>query len=44
MEWEGFSAKEKELMLLARETRIGITITGMHVFVLTLGNYNFYFQ
>jgi len=28
---EGFSAKEKELMLLARETRIVITITGIHI-------------
>ena len=31
MEREGFSAKEKELMLLARETRLGITITGFYI-------------
>jgi len=31
MEREGFSNKEKELMLLARETRVGITITGIDI-------------
>jgi len=41
---EDFSAKEKELMLLARETRIGITITGIHIRVYLKTPLIFYLQ
>ena len=42
MEREGFSAKDKELMLLAREIRIGITITGICIIVLFERQLHFY--
>jgi len=32
-EREGFSTREKEMMLMPRETHLGITVTGIAVFV-----------
>jgi len=33
---EGFSAKQKEMMLMPKETRLGITVTGILAFIIVL--------
>jgi len=41
-EREGFSSKEKEMMLMPRETRLGITVTGIAIIMSITLNYDYF--